>query len=179
MKSHRKPWFVVVISITICVLACVTINIYFPAEKVESMAGEIVDDIRSNETEEQEEPLSNEQSSLLRKTLRALSCSYAWAEEATSVSNATIRALKGQMKTRYAQLKQYYQQGMLTEGDNGYLSQGNTQALGLKQRRDLKALVDAENKDRKRLYNEVAKALEIDSSQVSRIAEIFAKEWKK
>jgi len=83
------------------------------------------------------------------------------------------------MKTRYAQLKQYYQQGMLTEGDNGYLSQGNTQALGLKQRRDLKTLVDAENKDRKRLYNEVAKALEIDSSQVSRIAEIFAKEWKK
>ncbi|MBW2567683.1 MAG: hypothetical protein JRE24_12660, partial [Deltaproteobacteria bacterium] len=121
MKSHRKPWFVVVISITICVFACVTINIYFPAEKVESMAGEIVDDIRSNETEEQEEPMGNEQSSLLRKTLRALSCSYAWAEEATSVSNATIRALKGQMKSRYAQLKRYYQQGMLTEGDNGYL----------------------------------------------------------
>ena len=169
----------VVISITICVLACVTINIYFPAEKVESMAGEIVDDIRSNETGEQEEPLSNEQSSLLRKTLRALSCSYAWAEGATSVSNPTIRALKGQMKSRYAQLKPYYQKGMLTEGDNGYLSQGNTQGLGLKKKRDLKTLVDAENKDRKRLYNEVAKALEIESSQVSRVAEIFAKEWQK
>jgi uncharacterized protein YdbL (DUF1318 family) len=83
------------------------------------------------------------------------------------------------MKTRYAQLKQYYQQGMLAEGDNGYISQGDTQGLGLKERRDLKNLVDAENKDRERLYNEVAKALEIESSQVSRIAEIFAKEWQK
>ena len=76
-------------------------------------------------------------------------------------------------------MKQYYKQVMLMEGDNGYLSQGDTQGLGLKKKRDLKTLVDAENKDRKRLYNEVAKALEIDSSQASRIAEIFAKEWKK
>ena len=39
--------------------------------------------------------------------------------------------------------------------------------------------VDAENKDRARLYSEVAKAMDIDLSQVNRIAEIFAKEWKK
>ena len=176
MKRHRRAWFVVVISITLCVLACVTVNIYFPAEKVESVAGEIVDEIRSNETEGQGEPLKNEQTSLLQK---ALPCSIAWAEEETSVSNPTIRALKESMKSRYAQLKPFYEQGMLKEGDNGYLSLGDTSVLGLKQKRDLKNLIDSENKDREQLYNEVAKALEIDPGQIDRVGEIFAKEWQK
>ena len=51
--------------------------------------------------------------------------------------------------------------------------------LGLKEKRDLKSLVSAENGDRKKLYGEIAKALKIDSSQVNRVAEIFAKEWQK
>jgi uncharacterized protein YdbL (DUF1318 family) len=68
---------------------------------------------------------------------------------------------------------------MLKEGNDGYLSVGTTQGLGLKQKRDLKNLVSAENADRKKLYAEVAKALKIDSSQIKKVAEIFAKEWKK
>ena len=68
---------------------------------------------------------------------------------------------------------------MLKEGENGYVSIGSTEGLGLKDERNLKALVDAENKDRKSLYSEVAKALKIDPGQAGRIADIFAKEWKK
>jgi hypothetical protein len=179
MKGHRRAWFVVVISITLCVLACVTVNIYFPAEKVESVAGELVNEIRSNEAEGQGAPLKNEQSSLLQNALWTRSCSVAWAEEETAVSNPTIRALKESMKSRYAQLKPFYEQGMLKEDDNGYLSQGETSGLGLKEKRDLKNLIDAENKDREQLYNEVAKALEIDPGQIDRVGEIFAKEWQK
>ncbi len=51
--------------------------------------------------------------------------------------------------------------------------------LGLKEKRDLKSLVSAENGDRGKLYGAIAKALKIDSSQVNRVAEIFAKEWQK
>jgi len=51
--------------------------------------------------------------------------------------------------------------------------------LNLKEKRDLNGLVDAENRDRKTLYTEVARALKIDSGQIDRIAEIFAKEWQK
>jgi len=179
MRRHEKSLLTVMIFIMLCVFACVTINIYFPAEQVESVAGEIVGDIRGNEAEKQEEPLKNEKTSLLQRTVGALSCSFARAEEATVISNPTIRALKEQMKRRYTQLKPYYQQGRLIEGDDGYLSQGNAEGLGLKERRDLKSLVDAENQDRKRLYSDVAKALDIDPSQVNRIAEIFAQKWKK
>jgi phage portal protein BeeE len=59
------------------------------------------------------------------------------------------------------------------------VSLANTQGLGLAEKRELNALVSAENSMRKQLYEEVAKALKIDPSQVNRVAEIFAKEWQK
>jgi hypothetical protein len=46
MKNFRRPVRMTLLIFTLMVFACVTINIYFPAEKVESVAGEIVDEIR-------------------------------------------------------------------------------------------------------------------------------------
>jgi uncharacterized protein YdbL (DUF1318 family) len=83
------------------------------------------------------------------------------------------------MKANYAQMKPFYAKGAVVENNNGYVSLGNTQALDIKEKRDLNALVPAENSMRKQLYEEVAKALKIDLSQVGRIGEIFAKEWQK
>ncbi len=182
MKRHVKPVWVLVLCMVILIFACVTINIYFPAEKVESVAGDIVNDIRGPRSGEEEKPQGKDKSSLIRNTLLALSPSLAWAQEVTEVSNPTIRALKQSMRSRYNQMKPYYQKGMLKEGNNGYVSLANTGGLGLKEKRDLNALVDAENSDRKTLYVEVAKALKvhpIDSAQINRVAEIFAKEWQK
>ncbi len=76
-------------------------------------------------------------------------------------------------------MKPYYKKGMLKEGDNGYVSLENTKGLKLKEKRNLKSLIDAENKNRKQLYKEIAKALKIEPGQVNKIAEIFAKEWQK
>ena len=76
-------------------------------------------------------------------------------------------------------MKPHYAKGVLKEGSDGYVALGNTGGLGLKEKRDIGALVDAENSDRKALYLEVAKAMKIDPSQVDKIAEIFAAEWKK
>ena len=142
------------------------------------MAGEIVDEIRGQgggaekSTEEQKD-------SFLQRIRLAFSPAAAWAQKAVEVSNPTIRALKEKMKGRFAQMKPYYQKGMLKEGDNGYVSLGATGGLGLKEKRDLNDLVDAENKDRRRLYEEVAKALNIDPGQINKIEAIFAKEWQK
>ena len=161
------------------VFACVTINIYFPAEEVKSVAGEIVNDIRGQDENEGAPPPSEDQSSLFRRTPFAFLLSQAWAQDATKISNPTIRSLKEKMKSRYPRLKPYYQKGVLKEGSDGYVALSNTGGLGLKEKRDLNALVDAENRDRKLLYQEVAKAMKIDSSQVNKIAEIFATEWEK
>ena len=176
MNSWRKSFRALIFGIMVIPFACVTINIYFPAEKVESVAGEIVKDIRGQEKEKQDK---GDKTSLWRTLRSALQANSAWAEEATTVSNPTIRALKERMKANYAQLKPFYAKGAVVENNSGFVSLGNTQTLDIKEKRDLNALVTAENSMRNQLYEEVAKALKIDLSQVSRIGEIFAKEWQK
>ncbi len=178
MKFFRKPVCLTLMFFSLMIFACVTINIYFPAEQVETVAGEIVDEIRGQNPGDTK-PLNNGKSNLFNKTLFAFLASPAQAAEPLTVSNPGIRMLKQQMKARYAQMRPFYQKGILRENNSGYVSLGNTAGLGLKEKRNLKNLVTAENSDRKKLYGEIAKAMKIDPSQVDRIGEIFAKEWQK
>lgn len=176
MKGSKKPLGIVFVCMGLFMFACVTINIYFPAEKVESVAGDIVNDIRGR-TPPQKDNQSRHHHPL--RAILAFHPSSAWAEEVITVSNPTIRALKEKMKARFQQMGPYYQKGALKEGNNGYVAMGDTGVLNLKEKRDINSLVEAENNDRRTLYEEVAKAMKIDPSQISRIAEIFAKEWQK
>jgi len=177
MKRFRKPLWIAGCT-GLLLFACVTINIYFPAEKVESVAGEIVDDVRGRTGQDQEGSPGKQEGALFKGIRAGRLLGLAWAQEVTDVSNPTIRALKERMKQRYQQMKPYYEKGLLKEQDDGYLTLTGAEKLGLKERRDVKNLVEAENEDRKTLYREVAKALNIDPSQVDRVAEIFAKEWQ-
>jgi len=179
MKAFLKPVWMFFFTTAALLFACVTINIYFPAEKVESVAGDIVDDVRNRGQNNDKDQNAAQQNSLLHLMYGVFGPATAWAQEATEVSNATIRALKQKMKERYNHLKPYYAKGVLIEQDTGYLAIREGTDLGLKEKRDLRALVDAENEDRRTLYEAVAEALNIDKSQVDRIAGIFAKEWQK
>jgi len=176
MNRGKRNLRALVFGLMIFTFACVTVNIYFPAEKVESVAGEIVRDIRS---QDKETPVKNDKTSFWRNLLSCVRVNSAWAEEATTVSNPTIRALKERLKANYQQMKPLYAKGAVVENANGYVSVGDTQKLELTEKRDLNALVTAENSMRKQLYEEVARALKIDPGQVNRIGEIFAKEWQK
>lgn len=180
MKKSVKLVGSVLAAAMFFLLACVTINIYFPAEKVESVAGEIVQEVRGKQPQnEPQAPPKKEPSSRVHSILQASLVSTAWAEDVTTVSNPTIRALKQQMKDRYPLLKPFLQKGVLKEGADGYVAIADTGSLNLKAKRDLTNLVESENKDRKILYQQVAKALNIDPSQTDRVASIFAKEWQK
>ena len=179
MKIFRKPVWMTLMLFSLMVFACVTINIYFPAEQVESVAGEIVDEIRGQKPSG-EKSLKNEKSNLFNKTFFAFFVPVGTvAAEPLTVSNPGIRKLKQQMKARYAQMRPFYQKGVLGEDNNGYVSLAQTSGLSLKEKRNMKNLVAAENGDRRKLYGEIAKAMKIDPSQVGRIGEIFAKEWQK
>ena len=177
MKQHGKLVKAAVAFAILSVGACVTINIYFPAEKVEAVAGEIVQEVRGLQPEKD----TDAPSSSLKRPMRVASLvATAWAaEEVTTVSNPTIRALKQQMKDRYPLLKPHFKSGVLAEGADGYVALANAGALNLKDKRDVAGLVEAENKDRRVLYQEVAKALKIEPSQTDRVATIFAGEWRK
>jgi len=177
MKTKQTLLWTAASVAALALFACVTINIYFPAEKVESAAKEIVDDIRGNQPLP-EDDVSGSLQGIARKIRLVVSPGVAWAEEETTVSNPTIRALRETMKTRFQALTPYYKKGALKEGDDGYLTVADAGDLNLKEKRDLNSLVDAENSDRKTLYAEVAKALKIEPDQIGKIAEIFAKEWQ-
>jgi len=172
MKIFRRPVWMTLMFFSLMIFACVTINIYFPAEQVESVAGEIVDEIRGQKP-------GDIKSNLLNRTFFAFLVPVAVAAEPLTVSNPGIRMLKQRMKARYAQMRPFYQKGVLKENNNGYVSLAGTAGLGLKEKRNLTSLVAVENSDRRKLYGEIAKAMKIDPSQVDRIGEIFAKEWQK
>ena len=108
VRRNPKAVWIVRISMALfaCVaFACVTINIYFPAEKVESVAGEIVRDVRGQKEGEKAPPPKSDQNSSWMKTLLALAPSAAWADEITTVSNPAIRALKDRLKSNFGQMK--------------------------------------------------------------------------
>ncbi|HSQ85865.1 MAG TPA: hypothetical protein VLM43_14195, partial [Desulfobacterales bacterium] len=59
MKVFQKHMWMAMMFVMIALFACVTINIYFPAEKVESVAGDIVNDIRGKKPEQKDNQSKN------------------------------------------------------------------------------------------------------------------------
>ncbi len=162
--------------------ACVTVNIYFPAAEVERAADKIVDDVYgvkpTGNGDEKGKPDGPSQGSLIRLLAEFLEPADAHAQEAVSVSNATIRGLKNQLGENHRQLRPFYDQGNVGIDRNGYLVLRDTQGLPLQQLALLKRLVNEDNSLRKQLYREVAKALNVASDQVDRIEAIFAGHWR-
>jgi len=175
MGSRRKlwPWPLAPLAL---IAACVTVNIYFPAAKVEEAAKQIVEEVYQ---EKGEKPQSR---------LEAFPGAGGWAgwlgpreahaEDAATVSNAAIRALKDQIAQRHPQLVPAYTQGQVGIDRDGYLEVRDTGGLGLPQVAALKRLVEADNAARRQLYAEVARALNLQPQQVNQVQEIFAREWR-
>ncbi len=151
--------------------ACVTVNIYFPAAEVRKAAEDIVKEVREQQPQNSDDEVSSPTSWLFK-------ISEAYAASELTVSNATIRQLKDRMKKRFPSLAPYMSRGLVGEGLNGLLTIKSMSGLGLKEKANLKKLVDAENKDRMALYHAVAQALNIPASQISRVQAIFAKQWQ-
>lgn len=160
------------------VLACITVNIYFPEATVKQAAAEIVEEIRKTDAEKKApEPVADLAG--LRGPSAFSLVPAAYAQEATNVSTPAIRALKESMKSRFVSLQPYFAAGNIGETNKGLLEVRDETGLNLQAKAALRNLVKDENGDRVKLYAEVAKALNIEASQVERIQKIFAAEWAK
>jgi len=173
------------LSVLALIAGCVTVNVYFPAAQVEKTAEKIVDEIyREKKEPPKQEPTEKPRSSNDGDTIRGIvrlarfGPAPAFAEEATTVSNAAIRGLKEQIGQRHQELLPFYQQGQVGITRDGFLEVRDTSGLGLPQVAALKKLVGADNAARRQLYEEVAKALNLKPEQVSQIRQIFAKQWR-
>ena len=162
------------------VSACVTVNIYFPAAAVERAADQIVKETWG-ETGDPGKTAPKPQSRTFHApaTITALSLvAEAHAQEADiNVSNPAIRALKDSIKRRSEAIKPYMDRGNVGIARDGLLVIRNNDGLSLKERAEVKQLIDAENRDREALYAEIAKANNISPESIPKIKGIFARSW--
>jgi uncharacterized protein YdbL (DUF1318 family) len=159
------------------VMACVTLNVYFPAKEVEKKAGDIVDDIRKKEPATPTAPTSP-QSSIDRIYAFIIHSGLAYAQKRNGITNPVIQNLKQQIRERFPRLVPFLQKGAIGEGKTGLIEMRDTKGLSPAEKNDLKALLDAENRDRRALYQEVAKSMNITSDQISKVQRIFAAKWQ-
>jgi uncharacterized protein YdbL (DUF1318 family) len=160
------------------VLACITVNIYFPEATVKKAADEIVEEIRKRDAKDKTATKVNEEEEQTAQSTGFSFVPKAFAQQETNVSNPAIRALKDSMKQRFPNLKPFYDSGSVGETNDGLVEVREEGGLDLKAKAALRGMVKDENSDRTKLYAEVAKALNIEASQIGRIQKIFAESWQ-
>jgi uncharacterized protein len=176
--KRRSAHFVPAAAALAFAVSCITVNIYFPEATVRTAAEEIVQEIRKKDG--QDKAVLEVTGVPGRGPAAAFSLvPAAWAQEETTVSNPAIRALKESLKNRFPALKSFFDGGNIGETNKGLVEVRDEAALGLKEKAALRSLVKDENGDRAKLYAEVAKALNIEASQIDRVQKIFAESWIK
>ena len=185
MERSARRFSIFVLAVLALIAGCVTVNIYFPAAQVEKTAEKFVDDVYQEKTEPPKQEPGTKPQSLYERgiiyriaRLARFGPAQAFAEEATTVSNATIRGLKDQIGQRHQELLPFYRQGQVGINKDGFLDVRGTSGLGLPQVASLKRLVNADNDARRQLYEEVAKALNLKPDQVPLVQKIFSKQWR-
>jgi uncharacterized protein YdbL (DUF1318 family) len=157
--------------------ACITVNIYFPAPEVRRAAEEIVEETWGGTAATQPTPESAP-AATQSSWLEILRPRRAEAQEADiNVSTAAIRALKDSMRTRAAQLKPFLSAGQVGIGSDGLLVVRNLDGVPLNTQATIRRLVEAENRDRRSLYREIAKANKFGDERIPDIQRIFAETW--
>jgi uncharacterized protein len=155
--------------------ACVTINIYFPAEQVRGAADRIVDEVWGERSQEgaPARPQTNPGSSFLK----IIGPSVAYAAQDIDITTPEIRAIRESMRERSTALFPYLDAGNVGVGADGLLKVRTTDGLDLRARGEVTRLVNAENDDRNRLYREIARANGFPD-RVGEVQSIFAETWR-
>lgn len=163
------------------IVSCVTINIYFPAAAAEKAADKIIKDIQ--EGAETETPTDAPQSSLLLYRTKvtvleimSLGISTAHAAADLNVDSPEIRAIRASMKRRFPKLKEYLDKGWIGYASNGLVAVVNPSAIPPQLRAKVMRLVQNENKDRRALYQAIARA-NGHPEWADEIQATFAKRW--
>jgi uncharacterized protein YdbL (DUF1318 family) len=161
----------------ILVAACVTVNIYFPAEAVRRAADEIVNDVYDKGSDKGNDMKPG--GSIDRPdTFAMIFVDVAWAQIDINISTPAIRTIRSSMEVRFAGLKPYYDGGNVGITNRGYLEIRDQGGLNIGALANLRGLVDAENGDRRRLYSEIATANNLGADTVPQIERLFADSWQ-
>jgi uncharacterized protein YdbL (DUF1318 family) len=175
--NNQPAHLIVSLAVAATTTACITVNIYFPAPEVRRAAEEIVEETwGGTSTGSPPRPDTAEENE--SSWFEGLVASPAYAQEADiNVSTAAIRALKESMKARSEGLKPFLRAGHVGIGHDGLLVVRDLAGVPLRNQAAVRRLVKAENRDRKSLYVEIAKANNFGNERVADIEAIFAETW--
>jgi len=176
MKTMTRS---LILLLTLTVISCVTINIYFPAEELRGAADKIVNEVWGDPSQNgAKETLPTQEKTPGSSFLHLFSPANAIAAQDINVTTPTIRAIKDSIKSRSAELIEFLSSGNVGLGFDGLLKVRSAAGLSLKQKAQVNKLVGAENNDRKRLYSEIASANSFPD-KTDEVQNIFADSWRK
>ena len=169
--------------IAVFVVACVTINVYFPEAAAVEAADRIIDKVRGEE--------NGDASSLLRPGSGDSSMLFAFAngvgrflindanaQDAVDFDKPSPekQALEDSLARRFPSLRPYFDSGAIGLGDSGLVEFRDRNLVPLRERNNVVQLVSAQNNDWNALYAEIATINNRPEWQDS-IRRTFAERW--
>ncbi|MEE8429160.1 MAG: DUF1318 domain-containing protein [Gammaproteobacteria bacterium] len=152
----------------VLLVACVTINVYFPAAAAEKAADRFIGDIYNPPgAESKQEPAPDASSRRMDETISQeplLGMLLNWVVSPAygaidiNVKTPAIDRIKASMTTRHKALTPFYNSGAIGMTGAGLITVRDLNAVKLPDRRHVQQLVADENRDRNALYPEIARA---------------------
>jgi uncharacterized protein YdbL (DUF1318 family) len=176
MKSAIRSMLVV--AATALVVACVTINVYFPEAAAERAADRFIRDVIGEQAEGEDAAMSFPRPGDALAWLGGLLVADAHAQSPDiDIENPQIESIKQRMADRHRQqLSEWFDAGAIGFGNDGFVEIRDRGAVPLAQRRELERVVSTENADRRAVYREIAVANDRPEWE-DEIRQTFARRW--
>lgn len=174
-------------------LACVTINVYFPEEKVKDLSEKIEDAVAREAAEgaapaaegDKKNGTANQSvrfdfgkaaSFVVGSVLALLPAGDISAQEVAEpeISNPAIRRIVESRGARVGELTRFKAAGAIGENNQALLEAKDLQSLPLQDRAAAQRLIKAENDDREQMFKEIAAATGADPSSLPQIRTTYA-----
>lgn len=179
----RNVWLT--LALMLVPVACVTINVYFPAAAAERAAEQFVDQVFGElpaAGKRDEEPVNPEPAPVPGPSPAAmlldLAIPSAQAQEANiSIRTPQIQAIQARMQQRFSEtMSAQFESGALGLTRDGMVAVRDANAVPMAQRAAINKAVADENRDRAAVYREIAVANDHPEWE-GQIRETFARQW--
>lgn len=180
-----RSWLALIALSLLALVACITINVYFPEEAIKDLSQQIEAEVEQQAAGEAApvEPTPTQTPAAAGGSPLAaflsLGATNAWAAEeevaAPEITNPAIRTIIASRAARLSALNGWKASGVIGENNQGLVEARSLDAVpGLKERADVQRLIRDENADREQLYREIAAAKNVELSLLPRIRETYA-----
>ncbi len=180
--------------LALCLGACVTINVYFPAAAAQQAADRVIDEVWGGRAlpappaaapvpdggpTSQLQPASPSRWARIAMdwVLPPAQAQGSDAAPDLRITSPEIQRLTDALEARFDQLQQHYESGAIGIGQDGYVVFRDPAAVPLAQRNQVRAWVANENADRARLYREIAQA-NGQPQWETQIRRVFSERWQ-